>query len=65
MGNPGLWGQVSGGEAEAHKKPPCLPPPPPQGPLKVAIEKLAGRLQFPLKKLYKMDGSKRSGHSNA
>jgi STE24 endopeptidase len=37
----------------------------PEGELKTAIEKLAGEQQFPLKKLYSMDGSKRSAHSNA
>ncbi|OMJ20220.1 CAAX prenyl protease 1-like protein [Smittium culicis] len=35
------------------------------GELKVKIEELAARLDFPLKKLYVIDGSKRSGHSNA
>ena len=37
----------------------------PQGELKSAIEKLASDQKFPLKKLYSMDGSKRSAHSNA
>eukprot|EP00192_Tetraselmis_astigmatica_P006126 CAMPEP_0117661988 /NCGR_PEP_ID=MMETSP0804-20121206/7823_1 /TAXON_ID=1074897 /ORGANISM="Tetraselmis astigmatica, Strain CCMP880" /LENGTH=439 /DNA_ID=CAMNT_0005468877 /DNA_START=465 /DNA_END=1784 /DNA_ORIENTATION=+ len=36
-----------------------------EGPLKKSIETLAGSLKFPLRKLYVMDGSKRSGHSNA
>jgi len=36
-----------------------------QGPLKAAIEKLASSVGFPLKKLYVIDGSKRSSHSNA
>jgi STE24 endopeptidase len=36
-----------------------------QGSLRTKIEGLAGGLKFPLRKLYKMDGSKRSGHSNA
>ncbi|OLY81034.1 CAAX prenyl protease 1-like protein [Smittium mucronatum] len=35
------------------------------GELKTSIENLAARLEFPLKKLYVVDGSKRSGHSNA
>lgn len=35
------------------------------GELKVAIEKLATDQGFPLGKLYVIDGSKRSGHSNA
>lgn len=42
-----------------------LPPFIMQGTLRTQIEQLAGKLQFPLKKLYLMDGSKRSGHSNA
>lgn len=37
----------------------------PEGSLKVSIEALASSLSFPLKKLYSMDGSKRSGHANA
>ena len=36
-----------------------------QGSLRDRIEALASRLEFPLKKLYKTDGSKRSTHSNA
>lgn len=36
-----------------------------EGELKTGIEDLAARLSFPLKKLYVVDGSKRSGHSNA
>lgn len=36
-----------------------------EGELKAGIEALAKRLTFPLKKLYVVDGSKRSGHSNA
>ncbi len=35
------------------------------GPLKSAIEDLASSLNFPLKKLFEVDGSKRSSHSNA
>ncbi|KAI9838782.1 MAG: hypothetical protein M1838_004497 [Thelocarpon superellum] len=35
------------------------------GPLKKGVEALAARLQFPLKELYVIDGSKRSAHSNA
>jgi STE24 endopeptidase len=35
------------------------------GPLKKKIEGLARRLDYPLKKLFVMDASKRSGHSNA
>merc|ERR1719210_2759022 len=35
------------------------------GETRSAIEKLAERIDYPLKKLYKIDGSKRSGHSNA
>jgi STE24 endopeptidase len=35
------------------------------GPLKVEIEALAKKVGFPLSKLFTMDGSKRSGHSNA
>lgn len=35
------------------------------GPLKTGVESLAERLQFPLKELYVIDGSKRSAHSNA
>lgn len=37
----------------------------PDGDLKSAIEKLAEQVDYPLKKLYQIDGSKRSGHSNA
>ncbi|MCJ1373448.1 hypothetical protein MMC20_004676 [Loxospora ochrophaea] len=37
----------------------------PEGQLKVGVEGLARRLQFPLKELYVIDGSKRSAHSNA
>lgn len=36
-----------------------------EGPLKTGVEKLAKRLNFPLKELYVIDGSKRSAHSNA
>jgi len=36
-----------------------------EGPLKQKIEALALKLEFPLTKLFVMDGSKRSGHSNA
>ncbi|PVZ96551.1 hypothetical protein BB558_007532 [Smittium angustum] len=36
-----------------------------EGELKTAIEALASRVDFPLKKLYVVDGSKRSSHSNA
>ena len=35
------------------------------GPLKTSVEDLAKRLEFPLKELYVIDGSKRSAHSNA
>ncbi|KAJ2392155.1 zinc metalloprotease [Coemansia sp. RSA 2603] len=37
----------------------------PEGELRKEIEALASRLNFPLKKLYVVDGSKRSSHSNA
>ena len=37
----------------------------PEGELKSRIEALAAKLQFPLKHLYEIDGSKRSSHSNA
>lgn len=37
----------------------------PEGPLRSAIEALAGSLRFPLRKLYRVDGSRRSAHSNA
>lgn len=36
-----------------------------EGPLKVQIEELAKSVAFPLTKLYVIDGSKRSSHSNA
>ncbi|CAG8570565.1 15795_t:CDS:2 [Racocetra fulgida] len=36
-----------------------------EGELRKRIEELASRIGFPLKKLYKIDGSKRSSHSNA
>lgn len=36
-----------------------------EGQLKTSVEALAKRLQFPLKELYVLDGSKRSAHSNA
>ena len=36
-----------------------------EGSLKTGVEGLAKRLQFPLKELYVIDGSKRSAHSNA
>ncbi|MCJ1288128.1 hypothetical protein MMC26_007483 [Xylographa opegraphella] len=36
-----------------------------EGPLKTGVEALAKRLDFPLKELYIIDGSKRSAHSNA
>lgn len=36
-----------------------------EGPLKTGVEGLARRLNFPLKELYVIDGSKRSAHSNA
>lgn len=36
-----------------------------EGPLKTGVENLAKRLDFPLKELYVIDGSKRSAHSNA
>ena len=35
------------------------------GPLKSRIEALAASINFPLKKLYVVEGSKRSAHSNA
>ena len=35
------------------------------GPLRSAIEALASRVDFPLTRLYRIDGSKRSSHSNA
>ncbi|TFK71002.1 metalloendopeptidase [Pluteus cervinus] len=37
----------------------------PEGELRHRIEALAGKLRFPLKHLYEIDGSKRSSHSNA
>lgn len=35
------------------------------GELRTRIESLASKLNFPLKHLYEIDGSKRSSHSNA
>lgn len=37
----------------------------PEGTLRTRIEALASSLNFPLKHLYVIDGSKRSSHSNA
>jgi len=37
----------------------------PEGDLRTRIEKMAASIDFPLKKLYVVDGSKRSSHSNA
>ncbi|XP_074658411.1 CAAX prenyl protease 1 homolog [Tubulanus polymorphus] len=37
----------------------------PEGPLRTKIEELAASINFPLKKLYVVEGSKRSSHSNA
>lgn len=37
----------------------------PKGSLRTKIEALAAKLKFPLKKLFVVDGSKRSSHSNA
>ena len=37
----------------------------PTGGLRAAIEQLASSVEFPLKKLFQIDGSKRSNHSNA
>ncbi|KAG2423032.1 hypothetical protein HXX76_015548 [Chlamydomonas incerta] len=37
----------------------------PEGSLRAKIEALAGGLRFPLRKLYRVDGSRRSAHSNA
>lgn len=37
----------------------------PEGTLRSAIEQLAARISFPLTKIYIVDGSKRSSHSNA
>jgi len=39
--------------------------PVPESPLRTAIEDLARSISFPLAKLYMVDGSKRSAHSNA
>jgi len=39
--------------------------PVPESPLRTAIENLAKSINFPLTKLYVVDGSKRSAHSNA
>ena len=36
-----------------------------EGPLKVRIEELASSLKYPLKKIFVVEGSKRSSHSNA
>ncbi len=36
-----------------------------EGELRTRVEALASKLQFPLKHLYEIDGSKRSSHSNA
>jgi STE24 endopeptidase len=36
-----------------------------EGELRNRTEALAGKLKFPLKHLYEIDGSKRSSHSNA
>ncbi|KAF9072524.1 peptidase family M48-domain-containing protein [Rhodocollybia butyracea] len=36
-----------------------------EGELRTRVESLAGKLRFPLKHLYEIDGSKRSSHSNA
>eukprot|EP00741_Cyanophora_paradoxa_P019343 tig00000215_g18671.t1 len=36
-----------------------------EGPLRSSIEALAARLEYPLKKIYVVDGSTRSAHSNA
>ncbi|KAK7032425.1 zinc metalloprotease [Paramarasmius palmivorus] len=36
-----------------------------EGELRNRVESLAGKLRFPLKHLYEIDGSKRSSHSNA
>lgn len=36
-----------------------------EGELKTRTEALASKLNFPLKHLYEIDGSKRSSHSNA
>ena len=37
----------------------------PEGVLRTSIEQLAARISFPLTKIYIVDGSKRSSHSNA
>ncbi|ORX33273.1 metalloendopeptidase [Kockovaella imperatae] len=37
----------------------------PEGELRTRVENLAAKLKFPLNHLYVIDGSKRSGHSNA
>ena len=36
-----------------------------EGPLRQEIEEVAGKLKFPLKKIFVVDASKRSDHSNA
>lgn len=37
----------------------------PEGPIREKVSALSKKLNFPLKHLYEIDGSKRSGHSNA
>lgn len=37
----------------------------PEGALRTAIEQLAAKISFPLTKIYVVEGSKRSSHSNA
>ena len=37
----------------------------PEGALRTAIEQLAAKISFPLTKIYIVEGSKRSSHSNA
>lgn len=37
----------------------------PEGPIREKVSALSKRLNFPLRHLYEIDGSKRSGHSNA
>lgn len=37
----------------------------PEGVLRTAIEELAAKISFPLTKIYIVEGSKRSSHSNA
>ena len=37
----------------------------PEGVLRTAIEQLAAKISFPLTKIYIVEGSKRSSHSNA